>query len=471
MQTNAIYCGDAERVLANTLEFPDASVDLVYVDPPFFSNRKFEVLWGDGYELRAFEDRWKGGVENYVAWMDRKLAESWRVLKDGGSLFVHCDWHANAHLRNKLDQLTGGVSNFVNEIIWRRSQTHSDTGQGAAHLGRVHDVILFYAKGGKGPKTWHPIYDLYDPKKLDRHYRWAESPDGKVVALKTGESAPPGWRRFRNDNLTAAKPGGDTEYEWKGKKPYKGRYWMFSRERMEELDRQGLLLYTRTGMPELKRYLDGKGTPIGDVWTDIDPINSQAKERLGYPTQKPVKLLKRIIELASGEGEVVLDPMCGCGTAIAAAHELKRKWVGIDISPTACRLMVKRMRGLGVAVGDAQIVGLPKSLEQLRGMEPFEFQNEVLRRMQGHSSARKVGDLGIDGWLIDGSPVQVKQSESVGRNVVDNFETAMRRFKRKKGYIVALSFGKGAIEEAARAKNQEDLDITLKTLEELVEEE
>ena len=471
MRTNAIYCGDAQNVLGNTLEFPDGCVDLIYVDPPFFSNRKYEVLWGDGYELRAFEDRWKGGIENYVTWMEPKLRECWRVLKDGGSFFVHCDWHASAHLRVQLDHLTGGVSNFVNEIIWKRSQTHSDTGQGASHLGRIHDVILFYAKGGKGPKTWHPIYDPYDQEKLDRHYRWAESPQGEIITLKPGDPAPAGWRRFRNDNLTAAKPGGDTEYEWKGKRPYKGRYWMFSRTKMEELERQGLILYTRTGMPELKRYLEGKGTPIGDVWIDIPPINSQAKERLGYPTQKPAGLLKRIISLASDSGGIVLDPMCGCGTAIAAAHELGRKWVGIDISPTACRLMVKRMHGLGVSIVDDQIIGLPKTFEQLRSMEPFEFQNEVLRRLMGRASVRKTGDMGVDGYLFDGSPVQVKQSEDVGRNVVDNFETAIRRAKKTKGTIVAISFGRGAHEEVARAKNQDGLDITLKTLKELMDEE
>lgn len=473
MRTNAIYCGDARNVLGNTNEFPDDCVDLIYVDPPFFSNRKYEILWGDGYELRAFEDRWKsGGIQNYLAWMEPKLAQCWRVLKTGGCLFLHCDWHANAHLRLKMDEIAGGPSSFVNEIIWQRQNAHGDTKQGAAHFGRTHDVILFYAKGGKGPGTWHPEYLRYDPSYLDSHYRWIEGPGGEIRALKAGEEPPPKWRRFRKGDLTAAKPGGDTSYAWKGVRPYGGRYWAYSRDKMEEFERSNRLIYTKSGMPEYKRYSDEmEGTPIHDVWTDIPPINSQAKERLGYPTQKPVALLKRIISATTDEGDVVLDPMCGCGTALAASHELKRRWIGIDISPTACKLIAKRMYALGVSIGPADVIGAPKTEAQIRALEPFEFQNWVLQRLMGRVSVRKTGDMGIDGYLFDGSPVQVKQSEDVGRNVVDNFETAIRRSKKTKGMIVALSFGKGAYEEVARAKNQDGLEITLKTLKELMEEE
>ncbi|MCL4309061.1 MAG: restriction endonuclease [Candidatus Thermoplasmatota archaeon] len=469
MHTNAIYCGDCRNVLGNTLEFPDNSVDLVYVDPPFFSNRKYEVLWGDGYELRAFEDRWKsGGIENYLSWMQEKIGQCHRVLKPNGSFYLHCDSSANYRLR-QLAESVFGDSHFRNEIVWRRSFSHNDP----KRFGANHDTILFFTKGDTW--TWNPLYSPIRDVYVDRDYRFAEGPDGTIITLKkrkdgTREPPPPGWKRFREDNLTASKPGGDVSYEWKGVRPYKGRYWAFSKENMEKFDREGRLIYRKTGMPVFKRYLsDSRGVPLQTFWDDISPIISGSPEAEGFPTQKPLALLERIIRASSNPGDVVLDPMCGCGTTIVAAQKLGRSWVGIDVSPTACGLMATRVAKVGAH--GVEIVGLPKTINELMRVEPFEFQNWVIQRLMGRVSARKTGDMGIDGYLFDGSPVQVKQSEDVGRNVVDNFETAIRRAKKSKGMIIALSFGKGAIEEAARAKNEAGLEITLKTLEELVEEE
>ncbi|HTS33911.1 MAG TPA: DNA methyltransferase [Thermoplasmata archaeon] len=452
MHTNAIYCGDCQRVLANELEFPDNSVDLVYADPPFFSDRSYEVIWNDGYELRAFEDRWKGGIENYIAWMDPKLRAAHRVLKPTGSLYLHCDWHASHHLKLLLDRIFGS-ENFLNEIIWKRAGTvKGNFGQGRRSFDPNTDSILFYRKGNEN--TFHPPFRKYSEDYKDEYYKYIEPESG---------------RRYRLISMIG--PGGaakgNPRYEVMGVT----RYWRYSKERMKELIDQGLVVQTRPGsVPNRKLYLDvGKGVAIQTLWDDIPALSAQAAERLGYPTQKPVALMNRIVEASSNEGDIVLDPMCGCGTTIAAARALKRKWVGIDISPTACKLMVKRMHSLGEAITQLEIIGLPKTEDQIRELQPFEFQNWVLQQMSGRASERKVGDFGIDGWVIDG-PVQVKQSEGVGRNVVDNFETAMRRFKRTKGYIVALSFGRGAVEEAARAKNQDGLDITLKTLKELLDE-
>lgn len=392
MHTDAIYCGDCQRVLGNTNEFPDESVDLIYVDPPFFSNKQYEVIWGDGYELRAFEDRWKGGIENYISWMDPKVREFWRVLKPNGTFYLHCDWHADGYLRVLLDRVCGS-NTFRNEIAW----CYSGGGIPTRDFPRKHDTIFRYVKGNDC--TYNPEFRPYSPGTMER-----------------------------------------------GRTPVKGKYF--------------------------KEGLRKEGTPINDWWTDINPIHSPTDpEKLGYPTQKPLALLDRIIRVSSKPGDVVLDPMCGCGTAIASAYRLDRKWVGIDVSPTACKLMAKRMHTLGVAISGREIIGMPKTMAEIHGMQPFEFQNWVIQMLMGRVSIRKVGDMGIDGYLFDGTPVQVKQSENIGRNVVDNFETAIRRAKKTKGMIVAFSFGKGAYEEVARVKNAEGLEIVLKTTKELIEEE
>ncbi len=394
MHTNAIYCGDCQRVLANTVEFPDDSVDLVYIDPPFFSDRQYEVLWGDGYELRAFEDRWKGGIENYIAWMEPKVRELRRVLKPTGSMYLHCDYHANAHLRILMDK-EFGESHCINDIAW----CYRGGGVPSKGFARKHDTILFYAKG--------------DPRKITFNTQYVPYSEASQA-------------------LVASRGG--------------------------------------TSIDGKKRPLS-RGAHMPDWWSDINSLQTWSPERLDYPTQKPEALLERIIKASSNDGDVVLDSFCGCGTAISVAHKLNRKWVGIDVSPTACKLMAKRMHSLGLPISAGDVIGLPKTYEQLKALQPFEFQNEILRRLTGRVSAKKSGDMGIDGWLIDGSPVQVKQSDGGGRNVVDNFETALRRAKKSRGTIVALSFGAGAHEEVARAKNQDGLEITLKTLKELMEEE
>jgi site-specific DNA-methyltransferase (adenine-specific) len=207
-----------------------------------------------------------------------------------------------------------------------------------------------------------------------------------------------------------------------------------------------------------------------DDWWQIQPIAPSANERLGYPTQKPEALLEKIIKASSNPTDIILDPMCGCGTAIAVAHKLGRRWIGIDVSPIACKVMVKRMQKLKAKIAESDVVGLPKSVEELEAMVPFEFQNWVIQKLYGRPSKSKVGDFGVDGWLTSGEPVQIKQSKYIGRNVVDNFETAIRRQGKKAGMIVAFSFGKGANEEVARAKLDEGLEIRLKTVKDLLKE-
>jgi len=449
-EPNKIYCGDCQDVLQG---FPEQSVDLIYADPPFFSNRHFEVIWEDGYELRAFEDRWKGGIENYIAWMEPKLRECHRVLKDTGSMYLHCDSHASAHLRIEMDKVFG-EGNFQNEIIWKRSDAHSDAKQGAKHFGRVTDTILFYTKGGK--YTFNTVYVPLSESTQEKWYRHVDP--------KTG-------RKYNLDNLTAAKAGGDTLYEFHGVKPPTGRYWAYTKDKMQVMWDDERIVKTKTGKLYYKRYLDeSKGVPLQNLWTDISMLRgfSSSKEHLGYPTQKPEALLERIVNISSNPTDIVLDPFCGCGTAIAVAQRLGRRWVGIDVSPTACRLMAKRVRSLRAKVGE--IVGLPRSAADLRNLQPFEFQNWVFEKLHGRVNPRKTGDFGIDGWVELDVPCQVKQSDDVGRNVVDNFETAIQRAGKDRGVIVAFSFGSGAYEEVAGAKNNRNLGIKLKTVEEILKE-
>jgi len=434
---NTIYCGDCKDVLA---KFPKESVDLIYADPPFFSEEGYEILWHDGYEKRAFEDRWKGGINNYVAWMEPKLMECYRVLKATGSIYLHCDWHADAHLRVLMDRIFGD-RNFVNEIIWQRTTAHPNVGKS---YGRLHDVILFYTKSEQ--YIWNTQYLPYSQEHISSSYRNVEPKTGRRYALR---------------DLTASvyHASSGQIYTWREKKPPASRVWAFSKEEMEKLDAEGKIAYSKKGYPRLKIYLDEKpGVPLQDIWTDIRPVQSQSREHLGYPTQKPETLLERIVKTSSNPMDIVLDPFCGCGTAIVVAQKLGRRWIGIDISPTACNLMESRMRKLGVP---PNVMGMPLSEEDLRKLPAFEFQNWVIQRLFGRVSSRKSSDMGIDGFTFEAHPVQVKQSDDVGRNVVDNFETALRRRGAKKGVIVAFSFGKGAYEETARAKLHDELEIEL----------
>ncbi len=453
VQVNAIYCGDCKEVLHQYV--PDNSIELIYADPPFFSNRHYEVLWGDGYELRAFADRWKGGIENYISWMDDKLRECHRVLKATGSMYLHCDSHASHYLKVQMDRIFG-AQNFRNEISWKRSDAHSDAKQGARFYGRIHDSLLFYSKSDD--YVFNVQYNPLPPSTVEKWYRHIE---------------PSTMRRYNMADLTAAKAGGDTKYEWHGKKPPTGRYWAYSKEKMMQLESKGLIVYSKSGKPYMKRYLDeSKGVPLQDFWNDIEMLRGIRKkgERLGYPTQKPQELLERMVKVSSDPMDLVLDPFCGCGTAIAAAHKLGRRWVGIDVSPTACRLMAARMRKLGFSIQEKDIIGLPKTFEEIKGMQPFEFQNWVMQKLMARISKTLSTDMGIDGWTLDNRPIQVKQSEAVGRNVIDNFETALTRANKKSGIIVAISFGKGAYEEVARAKLEQGLDIELKTVKDILGE-
>lgn len=444
--TGVLYCDDnLERLSALAPE----SVDLVYLDPPFFSNRVYEVIWGDEAEVRSFEDRWEGGIQHYIDWMQKRLQEIHRVLKSTGTVYLHCDPHASHYIKVMLDGIFG-APNFRNEIIWQRSLGKSLM---TKRLPSNHDTILAYQKAAD--PTWNADevfvpYDLdnLDPKTARKYSN--RDPDGRLYELKDLTNPNPD-----RPNLT---------YEFLGV----SKVWRWTRERMQAAYDAGLVVQTAPGrVPRLKKYLDElRGKPIGDVWTDIFPINSRAAERIGYPTQKPEELLERIIRLSTKPGDVVLDPFCGCGTTIAVAQRLGREWIGIDISPTAMEIMRRRLWNQSRTI--PTIHNMPDNEERLRALKPFEFQNWVINAVNGTHSPRKSGDMGIDGfWFFTRDPIQVKQSERVGRNVIDNFETAMRRAKADTGYVIAFSFTRGAVEEVARARG-DGLDIRLLSVKELL---
>ncbi len=404
MEINTIYEGDDLELMS---KFPDKSVDLIYADPPFFSNANYEVIWHDKEEIRSFKDRWEGGIEHYITWMDPRLRECYRVLKDTGSMYLHCDWHADAHLRILMDKIFG-ENNFRNEIIWNYEGSGLGTVRSTSYPAK-HDNIYWYSKSKKC---------VYNPQLRD--YK----PEYKALYVNTDE---------------------------KGAYREKWRY---------HTDGTGY---------KVRQYMKA-GVPYSDVWK-IESLTGPKPERMGYPTQKPVELLERIVASGSNKGGIVLDPFCGCGTALVAAQKLGRNWIGIDISPTACKLMQRRLKKeFGI---NAKIIRGEVDIKYVKSLPPFEFQNwVVVEKFLGTISPRKSGDFGIDGLtpqISGGYPIQVKQSEDIGRNVVDNFETAMRRLGKKKGYIAAFSFGRGAVEEAARAKNEEGLEIILRTVKELLD--
>ncbi len=475
IDTRVIYCGDNLEQLG---KLPDACVDLIYIDPPFNSNRNYEVFWGETKEKRAFEDR-HASTQAYIEFMRPRCVELRRVLKKTGSFYYHCDWHASHYIKIMLDQIFG-ENQFLNEIVWKRTGARSD----AKRWNQLHDTLLVYTGGGE--YAWNPQFEEYSEDYVATKYRFTD-PDGRI---------------YRLDNMTSPNPRPNMMYEWKGfPSPPKG--WRYSRETMAELDAQGRIWYPddKTKRPQLKRYLDEMhGIPMGSVWTDIDPINSQALERLGYPTQKPLALLERIVRASSNENDIVLDAFCGCGTALVAAQNLKRQWIGIDVSPTACRVMAKRLRkdcglkedeklweiGRGFIVRD-----LPKTEAELRKYPAFEFENWAVVALGGIPNKVQVGDLGIDGRIYPVSaipelrvkenvemdfmdvwyPIQVKQTDKVGRPDIDAFETAMQRAKRKLGYFVGFEFSRDALFEIDRFRRQTGLEIKPLTVREILDEE
>jgi DNA modification methylase len=459
MSVNKLILGDNLEILKT---FESESIDLFYLDPPFFSNRIYEVIWGDAGEIRSFQDRWSGGMDHYIAWLKERVEQMYRILKPTGSIFLHCDWHADAYIRVEILDKIFGMNNFLNEITWKRTTTHNDSKQGAKQYGRVQDKIFFYAKNLKN-FNFYPQFERYT---------------SDYIASSYGKTDPDG-RRFKASDLSAAKPGGETSYEWKGFKPPVGRYWAYSKENMEEFERQGRIYYSDKGKPYLKHYLDEMpGNSVDDLWSNC--VFKNKIERIGYPTQKPMALLERIIKCSTQEGDIILDPFVGGGTTVAVADLLNRRWIGIDQSVQAIKVTELRLDKQRDLFSTPFVVQLHKyDYDTLRFANAFEFEGWIIQQFGGTSNTKQRSDFGLDGKMLDNTPIQVKRSDNIGRNVIDNFLSAVKRADKKLydnniadknpvGYILAFSFGKGAIQEVARLKNQENIIIKLITVEEIV---
>ena len=413
---NYLCCGDNLEILCHHVA--DDSVDLIYLDPPFKKNQDYNMLFEEqdgsraASQIQAFEDTWqwdqasaasyrdtveRGGpvaeamrafrmalhesdMLAYLSMMAPRLVELQRVLKDTGSIYLHCDPTASHYLKALMDAIFG-PGHFWNEIIWKRTSGHSD----ARRYGRVHDVLLYYSKGD-APK-WNQIFQPYDEAYIRQYYRY-EDPDG---------------RRFMSGDISAAGlRGGGYEYDWRGVT----RVWRVPRETMQRLDDENRIYYTRNGIPRMKRYLDeAQGLPAQDVWTDIEALRSWHAERLGYPTQKPQALLERLITASTDEGDVVLDPFCGCGTAVAGSEKLGRIWIGIDITHLAIGVMRHRFERDFPDGVEYDFIGEPTSLadaEALIREDPtrMQFQWWAVGRLGANPMDQRRGaDRGIDGRL------------------------------------------------------------------------
>ena len=390
---NTLYYGDNLPVLRDYLA--GESVDLVYLDPPFNSNASYNVLFKEqsgersAAQITAFEDTWHWGWESetafrevvqsgpeklsrllqamreflgrndmmaYLVMMAQRMVELHRVLKPTGSIYLHCDPTASHYLKLLMDA-SFGKENFRREIIWQRSRSHG----GTSGYNSVHDTIFYYSKTGKA--VWNPQHQPHDSSYIESHYRLVDE-DGRRYQLVSAHGSGPGPARRFGDRLL---------------EPPSGRHWAWDQDRIDRLMAEGRIVFTSTDMPRYKRYLDDSpGSPLTDTWTDISPVNSQARERLGYPTQKPEALLERIIRASSNEGDVILDPFCGCGTAIAAAERLNRRWIGIDVTHLAVALIRHRLRDtFGDDLGPYDVIGEPQdvaSAESLALDNRYQFE-------------------------------------------------------------------------------------------------
>lgn len=540
---NTLYYGDNLEIIGNRDYFPNACIDLIYLDPPFNSNRNYNVLFkaesgtDSEAQITAFEDTWHWGEASlatyfdlvrhapatvstamkalmdlighnqmmaYLVMMAARLVELHRVLKATGSLYLHCDPTASHYLKIVLDAIFG-TENYRNHNTWKRTSAHSS----AKKWGPISDNILFYTKSND--YMWNKVYEQYDDSYIVKHYRHEDDKG-----------------RFQVVDLTGSgKRQGDSGKPWRGVNPTEsGRHWAIPRsmlenaypdlelseysvqERLDLLDEAGYVHWPERGAkPRYKRYLDeGEGVVIQDIITDIRPLGAHAKERLSYPTQKPVALLERIIRASSNEGDLVFDPFCGCGTTIAAAHKLNRRWIGIDNTHLSIALQKFRLQNMFSLVSgkDYKVVGEPTTVAGARDLAT-DVENEGRYQFEwwalsligakpiggkaGSRRGKKGADKGIDGIINffeedeKGKPiaskviVQVKSGKVAARDVRD-LNGAVERENAAIGILITLEMPTQAMRKEALAaafyespgrKGQRFRKLQILTIEDLLE--
>jgi len=480
----ALYYGDNLQVLRDSIA--TESVDLIYLDPPFNSNATYNVLFRSpkGEEsqaqIEAFEDSWhwtdeaekafdevmqsgntaaadmlramrsflgENDVMAYLTMMAVRLIELHRVLRPTGSLYLHCDPTASHYLKVLMDAVFGPPQ-FRNEVVWKRTTTHSDS----KTWSRVADYLLFYTKGDAF--TWNTPRAPHSEEYKASKYRYDDG-DGRGV--------------YRLDNMTSPNPRPNMMYVWKGF-PFPAKGWRYSEETMARLDAEGRISYPTKNdgsldtskRPQLKRYLDEmEGGVMGTVWTDISPINSQAQERLGYPTQKPVALLQRLVAASSNPDDLILDPFCGCGTSIHAAEVLKRNWIGIDVTHLAISLIEKRLNDAWPGI-KYEVHGTPKDLsgaKALADLDKYQFQWWAVSLVNAVpvGGKKKGADQGIDGVIYfkpDGKKteravVSVKGGQNVSVAMIRDLKGVMDREKAPMGLFITLANPTGPMKKEA----------------------
>lgn len=482
METNVLYYGDNLEILRKYI--PDSSVDLIYLDPPFNSNATYNVLFKEPSgessqaQISAFEDTWHWGLEServlqeiagsaiapsevkefisvlpklvgkrtdmmaYLVMMCVRLIELKRVLKDTGSIYLHCDPTASHYLKLLMDAVFG-PKNFRNEIVWQRTRVAK---RQSGFWGKNYDTILFYTNGQE--VVFNEQFTPHPESYKDSHYNLIEPDSGRRYGL---------WD-FTQNGEGPERQFGDTVL-----KPPPGKHWIWSQERIDESMKEGRIVFTKGLMPRLKRYLDAsQGEYVQSIWSDVFDVNSMARERLGYQTQKPEALLERIIKASSNEGDVVLDPFCGCGTAVVVAEKLKRKWIGVDITHLAIGLMKWRLKNLSPAPV-FKVIGEPKDLAgavELASQNKYQFQWWAVSVVGGqpYGDKKKGADTGIDGYLyfmdekdkIKKAIISVKAGKTVGVDMVRVLAHVLDREKTDIGVFISLEKPtKPMLEEAA----------------------